>query len=173
MNDDVKDTLTPGPMVSFRTAQKLSSYLVRAKLYPLKRTVGFRKYREKGLEVWEKIQNSVNIRSSGTSATFKINHRLTCDDKYLVYLFTCKKCLKQYIGETTILYFFTLFLYYVYVYSSFTYVFVILHCLRHVIFLYGCIWNYTNIWDGVFFAKIVLGINCFCRKLHLRCLYRF
>ena len=94
MNDDVKDTLTPRPMVSFRTAQKLSSYLVRAKLYPLKRTVGFRKYREKGLEVWEKIQNSVNIRSSGTSATFKINHRLTCDDKYLVYLFTCKKMLK-------------------------------------------------------------------------------
>ena len=33
MNDEFKDTFTPGPMVSFRTSQKLSSYLVRAKLY--------------------------------------------------------------------------------------------------------------------------------------------
>ena len=36
MNDEVKGTFTPGPMVSFRTSRKLSSYLVRAKLYPLK-----------------------------------------------------------------------------------------------------------------------------------------
>ena len=32
MNDEVKKAFAPGPMVSFRAAQKLSSYLVRAKL---------------------------------------------------------------------------------------------------------------------------------------------
>ena len=30
--DDAKDTFTPGPMVSFRTARILNRYLVRAKL---------------------------------------------------------------------------------------------------------------------------------------------
>ena len=41
------------------------------------------------------------FQSSVTTETFKINHRLTCDDKCLVYLFTCKTCSKQYTGETT------------------------------------------------------------------------
>ena len=58
-----------------------------------------------------------------------------------------------YDSRKTNLYFFYYF-YMLNVYSSFTYVFVILHCLRHVIFLYRCIWTYTNICDGVFFAKI-------------------
>ena len=40
MNEDVKNVFTPTPMISFRSARKLSSYLVRAKLYPLERTVG-------------------------------------------------------------------------------------------------------------------------------------
>ena len=37
MNEEVKNVFLPGPMVSFRGARKLSSYLVRAKLYPLHR----------------------------------------------------------------------------------------------------------------------------------------
>ena len=40
MNEEVRKTFSPGPMVSFRIARKLSSYLVWAKLYPLERTVG-------------------------------------------------------------------------------------------------------------------------------------
>ena len=38
MNDDVKKVITPRPMVLFRSACKLNSYV--AKLYPLERTVG-------------------------------------------------------------------------------------------------------------------------------------
>ena len=107
MNDEVKDTFTPKlsiplrPMVSFRTSRKLSSYLVRAKLYPLERTVGSRKCSKNRCEVCENVQNSDTFRSSVTSETFTINHPLTCDDKCLVYLFTCKTCSKQYTGETT------------------------------------------------------------------------
>ena len=37
MNDEVEDTFTPRSMVLFRTSRKLSSYLVRAKLYPLEK----------------------------------------------------------------------------------------------------------------------------------------
>ena len=43
MNEEVKNLFPPGPMVSFRGARKLSSYLVRAKLYPLQRKVGSKK----------------------------------------------------------------------------------------------------------------------------------
>ena len=41
MNEDVKSVFTPAPTISFRRARKLSSYLVRAKLYPFKRTLPF------------------------------------------------------------------------------------------------------------------------------------
>ena len=34
MNEEVKNVFTPKPMISFRSARKLSSYLVRAKLCP-------------------------------------------------------------------------------------------------------------------------------------------
>ena len=39
-NGEVKQTFTPVPMVSYRSSRKLSSYLVRAKLYPIDRIVG-------------------------------------------------------------------------------------------------------------------------------------
>ena len=40
MDQKVKRIFTPQPMVSYRSARKLSSYLVRAKLYPIERKVG-------------------------------------------------------------------------------------------------------------------------------------
>ena len=39
-DQEVERVFTPGPMASFRSARKISSYLVRAKLYPLERYVG-------------------------------------------------------------------------------------------------------------------------------------
>ena len=40
MNAEVKQTFTPVPMVSYRSARKLSSHLVRPKIYPIDRIVG-------------------------------------------------------------------------------------------------------------------------------------
>ena len=37
INDDVKKTFSPKPMISFKSARKLSSYLVWAALYPIER----------------------------------------------------------------------------------------------------------------------------------------
>ena len=42
-NHKVKNVFSPGLKMSFRSARKISSYLVRAKLYPLERTTGSRK----------------------------------------------------------------------------------------------------------------------------------
>ena len=35
-----------------------------------------------------------------TNETYKINHQFECKEKCLVYLLTCKKFLKQYVGQT-------------------------------------------------------------------------
>ena len=40
MNAEVKQKFTPVPVFSYRSARKLSSYLVRAKLYPIDRILG-------------------------------------------------------------------------------------------------------------------------------------
>ena len=42
-DESVKRVFTPPPTVSYRSARKLRSYLVRAKLHPLKRKRGFYK----------------------------------------------------------------------------------------------------------------------------------
>ena len=76
MNYEIKCTVTPRFMVPFKTARKLSSYRVRAKLYPLERTVRSWKCSKKRFDVCENVENSDTFRSSVTSETFKINHRL-------------------------------------------------------------------------------------------------
>ena len=38
--------------------------------------------------------------SSVTKEEFKINHCFNCNEKCLIYLLTCKVCLKQYVGQT-------------------------------------------------------------------------
>ena len=40
MDQETKNDFTPGPMATFHSAHKLSSYLVRAKLYPIEQIVG-------------------------------------------------------------------------------------------------------------------------------------
>ena len=47
LDESAKEVFMPGPMVTFCSSRKLSSYLVRAKLYPLKRVIGSCKYRGK------------------------------------------------------------------------------------------------------------------------------
>ena len=39
-DQEAQRVFTPGPMITFCSARKLSSYLVRAKLYPLEKTPG-------------------------------------------------------------------------------------------------------------------------------------
>ena len=101
MNQEVKNVFTPGPIVSYRSARKISSYLVRAKLYPLERKVGSEKCGKSRCEVCLNIHETDTFASTITCASFKINHKLNCDDNCLIYLLKCKCCGKQYIGETT------------------------------------------------------------------------
>ena len=88
-------------MVSFKSSLKISSYLVRAKLYPLDRVVGSMKCGKKRCEVCMNVSKTNTFTSYVTGETYKINHKLTYDDNCLIYLLSCKCCGKQYVGETT------------------------------------------------------------------------
>ena len=79
IDEEGKKVFFPAPIVSFKSSRKLSSYLVRAKLHPLSRTVGSFKCKKPFCEV------SVNIIETGT---------FTSDNKCLIYLLTCNQCKK-------------------------------------------------------------------------------
>ena len=87
-------------MVSYRSAKKLSSYLVRAKLYPLERKRGSYKCGNLRCLVCNNIEKTDTFTSTVTGESFKIHHHLCCNGKYLIYLLTCKVCKKQYTGKT-------------------------------------------------------------------------
>ena len=101
MNEETKRVFSPGPMVSFRSPHKISSYLVRAKLYPLDRVVGSMKCDKKKCEVCMNISERNTFTSNVTGEAYKINRKLTEDDNCLIYLLSCKCCGKQYVGEAT------------------------------------------------------------------------
>ena len=90
MNQEVKNVFISGPIVSYRSARKISSYLVRAKLYPLERKVGSEKCGKSRCEVCLNIQETDTFTSKTTGESFKINHNLNSDDNCLIYLLTCK-----------------------------------------------------------------------------------
>ena len=91
---------SPAPMISFRSARKLNSYLVRAKLYPLERTVVSVQCKGKRCQTCHNVKETETFTSRTTDKNFKINHKLNCNDECLVYFLKCKVCLKQYVGQT-------------------------------------------------------------------------
>ena len=101
MNENGKNLFLPGPMLSFRGARKLSSYLVKAKVYRLDRKVGSKKCAKNRCEVCNYVTDTDTFTSTVTGESFKINHQLNCVDRCITYLLTLKQCQKQYTGETT------------------------------------------------------------------------
>ena len=108
MNDEVKRVFTPKPMVSFTSSRKISSFLVKAQLYPIERTVGSFRCGKNRCQGCKYITEIDTIISNVTEETYKINHRLDCHDKCLVYLLTCKnnilvRVLKTFVVDGIIL----------------------------------------------------------------------
>ena len=48
----------------------------------------------------DNLKETERFTNTITGKTFKINHKLNCNDKFLLYLLTCNVCLKQYVGQT-------------------------------------------------------------------------
>ena len=70
INGDAKSVFTPAPMIAFRSSRKLSSYLVRAKLYPLERTVGSVQYKGKRCQTCHNVKDTEAATSTTTGKTF-------------------------------------------------------------------------------------------------------
>ena len=98
-DESVKWVFNHPPMVSYHTARKLSSYLVRAKLYPLERKRGSYKCGNLRWLVCNNIEETDTFTSTAIEESFKINHHLCCNDKCLIYLLTCEVCKKKYTGK--------------------------------------------------------------------------
>ena len=65
-------------MVSFRRCQKISSFLVKTKVYPIERTVGSFRYRSKRSEVCKYITETDTFSSSVTGETYTVMTNILC-----------------------------------------------------------------------------------------------
>ena len=95
----LKKCFVRDPRFHFEVPIKVSSYLVRAKVYLLERTVGSFKCKKSRCQVCLNVNETDTFTSTVTKKTYKINHKFDCSDKCLTYLLTCKKCLIQYVGK--------------------------------------------------------------------------
>ena len=98
MDKEVKKVFTPKPMISFRSARKLSIYLVRGKMYPIEQIFGS-KNGSKRYELCINDKETSTFTSTVTGETFIINHKFDGNAGCLVYLLTCRKCKIQYVGQ--------------------------------------------------------------------------
>ena len=90
MDQEVKKVFTPKPMVFVRSARKLSSYL---------RKVGSFKCKGERCQICLNVNKTDSFASTVTKEEYKTNHCFKCNEKCLIYLLTCKICLKQYVGQ--------------------------------------------------------------------------
>ena len=93
MDEKVKKVFYPGPIVSFQSARKVSSYFVRTKVYPLERTVDSFKCNKSRCQVCLNVNETDNFTSTVAKKTCKVNHKFDWSDKCLIHLLTCKKCM--------------------------------------------------------------------------------
>ena len=77
MNNEVKKVFAPKPMISFRSARKMSSCLVRAKLYPEERTKGSYNCGSKRCEVCLHVNETSTFANTVTGETYIITTNLT------------------------------------------------------------------------------------------------
>ena len=73
-------------MIPFRSSRKLNSYIARTKLYPTEGRFESFKCTKKWCEACGNVNITDNFAFSVTQNTYKINKKLSCDDKFLIYL---------------------------------------------------------------------------------------
>ena len=100
INKELKHLFTLRPMVSYRGSRKVGSYLVRAKLHQIERSVGSFNCKRLHCQVCVYVNETDIFTSAVTGETYKINHKFDCIEKSLIYLLACNKCRKQYVGQT-------------------------------------------------------------------------
>ena len=93
---DKEKCFSPKPMISFRSARKLSNYLLRPKMYPLDRNVRPKNCNSKRCEVCINVNEASTLTSTFTREIFTINYKFYCKARCLL---TCRKYKIQYAGQ--------------------------------------------------------------------------
>ena len=65
--------------------------------------VGSYKCKGKRSQICNNITETDSFNCSNDQLNFKINHRLDCHEKCLIYLIMCNRCLKQNVGQTQLM----------------------------------------------------------------------
>ena len=68
----------------FRRARKISSYLVRVKLYSLERRVGSFQCGGSRFQVCLNVMETETFTSTSTNQTYKINHEFNCNPEKIL-----------------------------------------------------------------------------------------
>ena len=98
-DEEVQNVFSSPPMVSDRSARKIKDYIVRSKLYQLERNVGCGGCGNGRCQACKNIKITDTLGSFTTKKSYKINHEFDCNDTFLIYLFNCRTCGKQYTGK--------------------------------------------------------------------------
>ena len=90
------------PIIGFRRAKSLKDILVRAKVAPLEKKKGCcRSCGGTRCEIFKHVVTTETFRSFSIQREYCIKpNNLNCRSNNVVYLFSCKACLKQYTGST-------------------------------------------------------------------------
>ena len=94
-DQEVQKVFSSPPMVSYRSTRKIKDYIARSKLYPLERNVGCGGCGNGRCQFCKNIKVTDTFDSFTTKITYKTNHKFDCNDKCLIYLFSCRLCGKK------------------------------------------------------------------------------
>ena len=99
----LKKVFAKPPMLAFRQPPNLRSMLVRAKVStkarPSRVNVGTHPC-GKSCKLCSYLNQAKDLRSTVTSEKVKCENDFSCNTIGVIYLVTCNKCMKQYIGQT-------------------------------------------------------------------------
>ena len=99
-SDKMKKAFPEPPMVSFRRPKNLKDNLVRSKLNTESSGGSFETCSDRRCQLCRSNTTTSEFVSSVTGLKYVIRGSLSCKSKNVIYLITCKKCGKQYVGET-------------------------------------------------------------------------
>ena len=93
VSDKLKGAIPEAPIIAYCRPKNLRDLLVRAELKPISEDT-------RRCKTCQHIRATDTFRSTVTSQSYKVHTTATCKTKNLVYLIECRKCNKQYVGET-------------------------------------------------------------------------
>ena len=101
----MKQTFPEGPLMTYRRPRNLKDLLVKARLPSEENNKPPGSFNSSATvnvssvgNIWLKAKRCI---SSQTNKSYPITQHMDCKSTWIIYLITCRKCNKQYIGKTT------------------------------------------------------------------------